>query len=54
MNTAQLKADNELDARKARAEEQAQGAYQRALNRGWSQKEALRCFDECFETWMQD
>lgn len=54
MNAAQLKTDNEIDARKARAEEQAQGAMQRALNRGWSQDEALRCFDEAYETWMQE
>jgi hypothetical protein len=44
--------ENALEAKKAQAEEQAQGAFQRALNRGWSTKKAQKCFDECFETWM--
>lgn len=54
MNTAQLNQDNEIDARKARAEDQAHGAYQRAVNRGWTQEEAVVAWNECFETWMQD
>ncbi len=53
MNSA-ANTDNQIEARKMNAEEQAQGAFQRALNRGWSQEEAAKCYDEAFETWMQD
>ncbi len=46
--------ENAIEARKMQAEEQANGAYQRALNRGWSKKQADKCWHEAFETWMQD
>jgi hypothetical protein len=43
-----------IEAQKRIAEEQAQGAYQRALNRGWSVEEATQCWHDAFETWMQE
>lgn len=43
-----------IETRKRIAEEQANGAFLRACNRGASRKEAERCYRECFETWMQD
>lgn len=49
LKSAAYKADNAQDTQKIEAEAQANGAMQRALNRGWSRKEALQCYADAYE-----
>ena len=46
--------ETRIEAQKREATDQANGAYLRAVNRGWSHEQAEKCWHECFETWMQD
>lgn len=50
----QIATDNAIAARKREATEQANGAYIRAVNRGWSKAQADKCWHDCFETHMQE
>lgn len=50
--SAAYKNDTAIDTQKIEAEKQAQGAFQRALNRGESREEAGKCFDAAFEAHM--
>lgn len=52
LKSAAYKADSKIDARKIEAEAQAQGSFQRALNRGWTREEALQCFNDAYEAHM--